>query len=158
MFEHKEADSDFTIDRYKLEEEANKQPELYRHYGKKLAIWSSKVKDLKRKLEYTQAACAEIIRNNPKEYGIKKDSDKVVYALALEEDDYLEVHAEYIAAVQQELYYDYAVKALSQKGSMIKELVSLWLNNYYSNPIIKEVPRNPRLRPQLRTNDPNEEN
>jgi hypothetical protein len=157
VLDHKESDDDFTIDRYRLEEEANKQPQLFRHYGKKLAIWSAKVKELKRKLDYTQAACAEIIRNNPKEYGIKKDSDKICLALALEEEDYKAAHDEYISAVQQELYYEHSIKALLQKGSMIKELVSLWLNNYYSNPIIKEGPRNPKVRVRLREENENRE-
>ena len=144
MLNHKESEDDFVINRFKLEEESEKQPKLMRHYTKKLAIWSSTVKDLKRKLEYTQAACAEIIRNNPKSYGIKKDSDKVVYALALEEDEYKVVHAEYIAAIQQEGYYDSAVQSLKQKGSMIKELVSLWLNDYFANPIVRKEGKDPR--------------
>jgi hypothetical protein len=146
MLDHKESEDDFTINRFKLEEEAERQPGLMRHYTKKLSIWSSKVKDLKRKLEYTQAACAEIIRNNPKDYGIKKDSDKVVYALALEEPDYIDAHNEYIHALQQEGYYESAAQTMKQKGSMIKELVSLWLNDYYATPIVRKGGSKHKLR------------
>lgn len=153
MLNHKESEDDFTINRFKLEEESEKQPMLMRHYTKKLAIWSAKVKDLKRNLEYTQAACAEIIRNNPKTYNIKKDSDKVVYALALEEDEYKEIHKEYIAAVQQEGYYESAVQSLKQKGSMIKELVGLWLNDYFANPITRKEGDNPKHKLKIVDND-----
>jgi hypothetical protein len=146
VFEHKESEEDFTINRFKLEEETEKQPALMRHYTKKLAIWSAKVKDLKRKLEYTQGVCAEIIRNSPKEYGLTKDSDKVVYSMALGEEDYVIVHDEYIKAVQQEGYYESAVQSMKQKGSMLKELVGLWLNDYFANPIVRKEGNNPKHR------------
>lgn len=148
MLDHIESDADFEINKFKLEEEAERQPYLIRHYAKKLAIWSAKVIDLKRKLEYVEGLCAETIRNNPRSYDLKKDTDTVVYKLAKGEPDYIEVHDEYVEAKQREGYYEGSMKALIQKGSMIKELVSLWLNNYYSSPIVgkKEVDHRIKLR------------
>lgn len=134
--EHKERPEDFTIDRFHLEVEADKQSELMEHYGRKLAYYSALEKEAKRKLEYVQAECAEIIRNNPKQYGLEKTTDTVVYRIALNEPDYVREHDGYREILQMKLTYEAAVKALAQKGSMIKELVKLWLNDYYSEPTV----------------------
>lgn len=138
---HTESDYDFQTDRYQLEVEASKQPELVVHYGKQLAKWTAKEKEEKRKLEVIQAQCAEFIRSDPKGYGIKKDTDSIVLKLAMDEPDYIAQHKVYLDTLEMRDTYDAAMRSLLQKGSMIKELVKLWLNDYYSNPVVtrKEV-------------------
>lgn len=138
---HTESDADFQTDRFQLELEAEKHSGLIIHYGKQLAHWGAREKEEKRKLEVTQAMCAEFIRADPKGYGIKKDTDSIVLKIAMEEPDYIIQHKIYLEAFEMKETYDAALRALLQKGSMIKELVKLWLNDYYSNPIVtkKEV-------------------
>jgi len=133
---HEESDNDFQIDRFQLELEAEKQPMLVEHYGKQSAHWSAVQKEEKRKLEAIQAACAEFIRHDPKGYGIVKDTDSIVLKIAQDEPDYVAQHKIWLEAYQMDLYYSHAVSALIQKGAMIKQLVMLWQNNYYSNPIV----------------------
>jgi hypothetical protein len=141
MAGHIESDTDFQIDRFQLELEGEKNSHLIQYYGKMSAKWGAIQKEEKRKLEVTQAECAEIIRQNPKAYGISKDTDAVVMKLAMNEPDYVKQHAIWLEAFEQDKYYEFAVTALIQKGSMIKQLVMLWLNNYYSSPLLtkKEV-------------------
>jgi hypothetical protein len=133
---HTESDSDFQTDRFQLELEASKQSELVIHYGKQLAKWTAKEKEEKRKLEVIQAQCAEFIRHDPKGYDLKKDTDPIVLKLAMEEPDYIAQHNIYLETLEQRDTYDAAMRALLQKGSMIKELVKLWLSDYFSNPVV----------------------
>lgn len=133
---HTESDKDFQVDRFQLELEAQNQSELCVHYGKQVAIWGAREKEEKRKLEVIQAQCAEYIRADPKGYGIKKDTDAVVMKLAMDEPDYVAQHKVWVESQQMEKAYEAALRALLQKGSMIKELVKLWLNDYYSNPVV----------------------
>ena len=133
---HTESEDDFKLDRYHLELEAERQTELVMHYGQQAAIWGAKEKEEKRKLEIVLAECAEVIRNCPEQYGIKKDTDSVVFKLALQEADYVNQHVKWLEAYQYKETYEAALRALLQKGSMIKEMVKLWLNDYYANPIV----------------------
>jgi hypothetical protein len=48
---------------------------------------------------------------------------------------------QYNEVMKYQVLYDdakSAVESIVEKGWMIKELVKLWLNNYYSTPIVKE--------------------
>jgi hypothetical protein len=141
---HTESDADFQTDRFQLELEASKHSDLVIHYGKQLAHWSAMEKEEKRKLEVLQAQCAEYIRADPKGYGIKKDTDAIVLKLAMDEPDYIAQHKVYLEAMEMKDSYDAAMRALLQKGSMIKELVKLWLNDYYSSPMVRQKEVRPK--------------
>jgi hypothetical protein len=130
MTEHVESSKDFSIDRYQLELEAEGISDLILHYGKQAAKWGAKEKEEKRKLEVIHAACAAFIREDPKSYGLKKDTDAVVLKIAMDEPDYRDQHKIWLETFQLKEEYESAVRALLQKGSMIKELVKLWLNHF----------------------------
>jgi hypothetical protein len=166
MIDHQESDRDFSIDRFQLELEAERMSDLIMHYGKQAARWGAIEKEEKRKLEVTHAACATFIREDPKGYGLKKDTDAIVLKLAMEEPDYLAQHKVWLEAFEMKETYEAAMRALLQKGSMIKELVKLWLNDYYSNTTVsrKEIrPQKPGQESLLnklrgfRTANPNDE-
>lgn len=126
---------DFSVDRFHLEIEAERNGVMMRHYTKQLAIASGNTKDLKRKLDAAQANQAELIRINHAAYGLKKNpTDKVVFALALDEPEYKVQWKLYLKAFKHEKDLESAVLTCKQRGMMIGILAKLWLNNYYSVP------------------------
>lgn len=130
-------EDDFSLNRFELEIEAERNAELMRKYGKLYAIQSANVKDLKRILDYTEVECAEVIRSNASAYGLKdKPSDKVVFALAQNEEAYKQAFKKWLNAFRKEQDYKNAVSTCIQRGSQIKILAELWLNNYYSKPTL----------------------
>lgn len=149
-------DDDFSICRFNLELEAERNSSLMRKYGKKLTIVSGQVKDAKRKLDFIETEQAENIRNNPKNYGLKdKVTDKVAYGLAKNEPEYVEHFNKFIRLSRLEEDYKNAVKTCEQRGMMIGILAKLWLNNYYSKPVVHKEKKK-KLRSKDDFNEMNE--
>ena len=139
--------TDFTIDRFQLELEAERNGYMMRHYTKRLAIASGNTKDEKRKLEYIHAEQAELIRADHKEYGIIKPTDTVVFNLAKGEPEYIKQWDIYLAAYKLEKLLESGVKSCDQRGMMIGILAKLWAKNYYSTPFTNtEIPDNDQPR------------
>jgi hypothetical protein len=137
-------EDDFSIDRFKLEIEAERNSELMRKYGSKLVVISAEEKDARRILNIIEAECAETIRSNPEDYGItppeknKKITDKVVFAIAQKQPEYIEQFNLWVNLRRKEEDYKNAIDTCKQRGMMIRILTELWLNNYYSKPVIKK--------------------
>jgi hypothetical protein len=129
-------DDDFSVDRFQLEIEAERNSKLMRKYGKLLAVQSAIVKDEKRRLNYVETETAEIIRSNASAYGLKGTSDKVVYGLVQNEPEYIKQFNRWLNATRREEDYKNAVDTCRQRGMMIRVLTEQWLNNYYSKPVV----------------------
>lgn len=156
-------EDDFGINRFALEDEAERNASLMRKYGKLLANAVAIVKDEKRKLEFIETEQAEIIRSNTSSYGLKnKPSDRVVFGLVKNEPEYIAQFNRYLQAVRKEEDYKSAVDVCKQRGMMIRVLTEQWLNNYYSKPVVydHQMPGKhkqlPHKRFKLSSNDPNE--
>ena len=123
---------DFSLDRFKLEIEAERNAELMRKYGKKLGVASASTKDAKRELDYLETELAEVIRSNYKSYGMDKPpTDKVAFGLAKGEDKYKKQFKIYLMALRYEEDLKNAVDTCRQRGMMLRLLTELWLNQYY---------------------------
>jgi len=131
-------DPEFSVDRYNLEIEAERQSALMRKWTKRQGRHKSLLKSAQKNLDILEGELAEEYRRNKKTYGIQKDTDQVIFRLIKGDPKYETQYKEVIK--YQRLYDDAksAVDSIVEKGWMIKELVKLWLNNYYSNPIVKE--------------------
>lgn len=147
-----EDEDDFSIDRFQLELEAERNSELIRKYGKKLAFATAQVKDEKRKLEFIEAELAEMIRANSHDYGLEKTTDKIVFGFVKGEPDYIAQFNKYLITVRKEEDYKSAVQTCQQRGMMIRVLTEQWLNNYYSKPVVY---RKPHKRYKLNQKDTN---
>ena len=149
---------DFSLDRFALELEADRNPALMRKYGKKLAIAAAETKDAKRELEYIEAEQAEIIRQNAKIYGIEsKPTDKLVFGLVKGESEYKKAFSRYKSALRREEDLRNVIDTVRQRGMMIRILAELWLNNYYSEPTVRDTSKKYIHRPKLRVvNESNE--
>ena len=123
---------DFSIDRFNLETEAERNAELMRKYGKQLGVASASTKDAKRELDYLETELAEIIRSNYKSYGLSKSpTDKIVYGLAKGEERYKDQFKIYLMKLRYEEDLKNAVDVCRQRGMMLRLLTELWLNQYY---------------------------
>ena len=131
-------EDDFSVDRFQLELEAERNSKLIRKWGKKLSLAVAAVKDAKRILEFVETEQAEIIRSNKKSYGIDKATDKVVFGLVKNEPEYVKAFQKYLIAVRREEDCKSAVLTCQQRGMMIRVLTEQWLNNYYSKPAFRD--------------------
>ena len=131
-------DPEFSIDRYNLEVESERQADLMRKYTKRQGRFKSMLKRAQKDLDTLEGELAEEYRRNKKLYGIQKDTDQVIFRL-IKGDPKYEIQFNVVMKYQR-LYDDSksAVESIVEKGWMIKELVKLWLNNYYSTPIVRE--------------------
>ena len=131
-------DPEFSLDRFNLEVEAARQADLMRKYTKRQGKFKSILKKEEKNLSLLEGELAEEYRRNKKEYGIQKDTDQVIFRL-IKGDPKYEAQFEKVQTYQR-MYDDSksAVDSIVEKGWMIKEMVKLWLNNYYSIPVVKE--------------------
>jgi len=135
-------DDEFSLDRFKLEEEAERNPKLMRKYGKLLSLSKGKIKDLKIKVDILEAELIIEYRQNRDKYGTKGVSDTVIAKLVKKDERYTELHDEYVEWIRRSEDAENAVKSIEQKGWMIKIEAELWLNNYYSRPeVYKKKPK-----------------
>ena len=129
-------DNEFSLDRYNLEVEAARQPEMIRKYGKLASRYKADALDEKRKLEILESELSEEYRRNKKEYGIVKDTDSVIFKMVKGDPKYEVQYYIWLSAQRKAEDAKNAVDSLIQKGFMIKIEAELWLNNYYSEPIV----------------------
>jgi leucyl aminopeptidase len=126
------------IDKFALDTEAQRQPELIRKYGILYAKSKSKTAQLKRKLEVIEAEEAEKVKSEPDEYDVSPNrqgnvSDVVAFKIAKGTKTYIKAFNDFLAAKEKEEEYGIIMDSLKDRGYMIKNLVELWLNNYYSD-------------------------
>lgn len=129
-------DNEFSLDRFNLEVEAARQAELIRKYGKLASRYKGEAADKKRLLEALEGELTEEYRHNKKEYGIIKDTDAILLRLIKGDPKYEEFFKIWREADRKFEDAKNAVSALTNKGFMIKVEAELWLNNYYSEPIV----------------------
>jgi len=129
-------DDEFTLDRFNLETEADRQAELIRKYGKLASRYKGQAADAKRRLEILEGELTEEYRRNKKEYGIIKDTDAILLRLVKGDPKYEDEFKNWMVADRKYEDAKNAVVALVNKGFMIKIEAELWLNNYYSEPVV----------------------
>jgi len=129
-------DSEFSLDRFNLEVEAERQSRLIRKYGKLASRFKGLALDEKRRLEVLEGELTEEYRRYKKDYGIIKDTDAILLRLIKGDPKYEEQFKKWIEADRKFEDAKSAVQALTNKGFMIKIEVELWLNNYYSEPSV----------------------
>lgn len=126
-------DSEFTLDRFNLEIEAERNPKLIYKYAKLVSRRKGIALDEKRKLDILEGELTEEYRYNKKLYGIQKDTDAILLRLVKGDPKYEEQFKIWIEADRSFEDAKAAVTSLVNKGFMIKIEAELWLNNYYSN-------------------------
>jgi hypothetical protein len=126
--------SNLEIDKFKLDEEATKQVDLLDKISKILPKARDATLKAKNKLEIAEFEISQQMRKNPKEYGLSKDTDTVIFKAVKTTKEYKKAFSQYAFCKEKEDEYQLLHENVKQRGFMIKLLMELWLNNYYSNP------------------------
>jgi hypothetical protein len=129
-------DSEFSLDRFRLEEEAERNSSLMRKYGKLLSLTKAKVRDYKRRMDILEAELILEYRQNRDKYNVKGVSDSVIAKIVKKDNRYSEMYNDWMEWTRKSEDADNAVKSIEQKGWMIKIEAELWLNNYFSRPTV----------------------
>lgn len=125
--------TEYHIDIYKLEQECAKQAQLFYDAGVELAEADYQVEASKNMLDELQAQLYTDICNDPEKFKLKKITETSI-------SNCIKLQKKYQKA-QQELrdneYNRNLLKAkrdaIAQRGSLLKEEVSLWVSNYYGD-------------------------
>jgi hypothetical protein len=126
-------DSEFSLDRFNLEVEAERNPELIHKYAKLVSRRKGEALDEKRKLEILEGELTEEYRRNKAAYGLQKDTDAILLRLIKGDPKYEVQFHKWLDADRRYEDAKAAVQALVNKGYMISIEAELWLNNYYSH-------------------------
>jgi hypothetical protein len=134
------------INKFKLDEECEKNGNLYHFYSDQLVdaeyerdLLKAKIKEVEGEIELkirAEKASSEEVEESiiPREYQKVKLTEAVVTALVNNNMDVRGVRQQLILAERKVGKLGAVVKAFTQRKSMIEGGISLWLGNYYSKP------------------------
>lgn len=122
------------VNQYMLELECINQPVLYAEVGDLASEARSIVKGLKDRLDFVKASLSLKIRTAPDKYGIagKATEDSIGSAVVVSEE-YQQANSELLKAMRISDALNVLQTSVEQRKSMIKDLVSLFIYNYYSD-------------------------
>jgi hypothetical protein len=134
-------DSDFQIDRYRLDDEWVKQPDLYRRYAEVLANAKRDYDEVKNQLSVTRAEVELAIRKDPSEYDLDKVTEGVIKAVVETVEAVIDAESIVVNARFNVNMIEAAVGSLDHRKRALSDLVSLHLSDYYSKPVAREGDR-----------------
>lgn len=132
-------ENEITIDKYSLDLEFERQPMLYHKYALLLTEAETKRDMLKNKIDVVHAQLNGMIRSDPKGYGIEKPTETAIESAIIQTQDYKNAIEEHSQAVYEAKILKTAVESLMQKKTALENLVRLYLGEYYSKEVPKEV-------------------
>ena len=129
------------IDKFNLDEEWIKQPNLFFKSARRLANARLAVDEAKAELNLTKAELESAIRTDPIGYDLGKVTEKSVEACVLMQSEYsLAIDkwhkAKHLANIEQA-----KVNALEQRKDALQDIVKLQGRDYFSTPIVPEESR-----------------
>jgi hypothetical protein len=134
-------DSDFQIDRFKLDDEWVRQPDLFRRYAEELANAKRDYEETKNQLGVTRAETELAVRKDPAEYDLDKVTEGVIKAVVETVEAVIDAEAVVVDAKHKVNLLEAAVGALDHRKRALSDLVSLHLSDYYSKPVAREGDR-----------------
>jgi len=131
------------FDKFRLDEEYEKQPQLYDKWAK---WWGKALLLRKRKedeLEKTKGMVDLDIRKSPVKYGLTPDDkgkvmESAIKASVLNDSRVVEAQEDYYNAYALAKSLEYSVKAFEQRKELLRGEGDLWINKYYSSITVRE--------------------
>lgn len=141
-------ETELEIDKYALDEEWLKQPNLYFHWSQAKTQALAERDDAKRKLDYKKSTLDLAVRKDPKNWGLDKPTESSIASVIVGDKDYQKELKTF-----QEANHDYniledSIRALEQKRSALDNLTKLHISGYYTSG--KEPPKEARSRIEQR--------
>ena len=124
------------IDRYNLEWELVRQPQLFMEWALKAAVASVEREDAKNRVELIRAEVDKKIRSHPEEYGISENKS-IDRAIKLAVENHRRVkkfYKKYLGKLKNEKILIEAKTAFNHRKKMLEALVSLNIQLHFSEP------------------------
>ncbi len=129
---------DVTIDKFRLDQEWERQPEFYHEYALQLADARRDWDEAKNTLEVVKAELHQKISAHPDQYEVIKPTvDAVNNAIVLQQE-HKDATADVISAKHRVNVLEAAVAALDQRKRALEKLVDLHLSDYYAKPVTRK--------------------
>ena len=130
----KDFSKEVSINKFKLEDECERHPELFRFYSDLLAETKSEKDVCFNKLEFMKAEIELTIRKGNYKNAPDKITDSTVKALLLN-DTRVHDQMNRLDSIKKELYHlESAMGAIEHRRSKINNLVQLYQSGYFSKP------------------------
>ena len=123
---------DLGIDRDNLDRECTLQPQLYEKIGHEVVLSGRLAKDAKVLWDEKEAEVQLAIRKNPSAYGLEKCTESTVAAALTLDDSVKKFKRGYLQADEEHQALKILLEAMSQRKSMIRDIVDLFVHNYYT--------------------------
>lgn len=127
---------DVKLNRFKLDEESQKNPSLVHYYGELLATAKAERDKAYNKVKFMMAQTEMDYRMNPPRD--IKITEATITALIETDNKVLIVKEELVKAQEKVYHLEAAVTALDDRRSELKNLTQLWIAGYYSVPGIRQ--------------------
>lgn len=114
-----------------LEEECVGQPSLFAEVGDLATEARSAAKKAKDTLDFTRADLSFKIRKEPAKYGVEKVTEASVETAVIIQKEYQQAAATVIETQKVADAFGVLQDSVAQRKSMLKDLVSLFIYNYY---------------------------
>lgn len=124
-----------SLNRYKLDEEAEKAAAILQNYGQDLA--KARIKVLRAELALSTikyAAELAIRKSDPKKFGLEKFTEGSITALVETDIQVVEAKKNYLDAKEEQVDLEPLVEGLREKCDQIKNEISLWIGGYFAEP------------------------
>lgn len=123
---------DVKINKFKLEEECERQPSLYYYYSELLAEAKSDKDKAASKFSLITSEVDISVRNDPD--SPKKLTEALIKSIVTVDLKVVKAQKEYDDAKRKVYTLEVAVNSIEHRKSMLNNLVQLYCKNYYSQP------------------------
>ncbi len=123
------------LDRLELEQECCDQAIIYDEIGSWVAEVRSRAKIAKEHVSFVEAELSLKVRKNPADFGLpvdKKPTEGTIVSTVTTHEDYQEAVSDHIEADRFANEAAVLLAAAEQRKSGLRDLVRLYVNNYYS--------------------------
>jgi hypothetical protein len=128
-----------------LEVDCEGQPQRMFLWGQELAKARKESKRCKNRLKLVYAEIDKEVRENPGEFSLDKVTEKAVEACVLQHPEYQKMQTDLIEAEYSEDILDSFVKSLHERGDMIRGMISLHGQQYWSKPDTQQHKREQQI-------------
>lgn len=129
---------DLKIDKYALDQEWIRQPELYQKWAELSAMANILRDQLKNKTELVYAEIEEAVRKDPEKYG-NPQTERGIKSAIIRDNRYQAVMAEYFTAKKRAAFLNIAKNNIGhQRKQALKELSDLYRRKYDSKNYIRD--------------------
>lgn len=122
------------IDKFNLDEELVKHPQLFYLYSEAYSKAQMETQKAKDSWELRKAELELEIKDDPGKFGLKKDTESIVKAKLMTMQEIKKLYEIYLAKLGVERILSKAERAFEHRKKSLEGLVSLQVQNYYSQP------------------------